>query len=45
VANVGAISGLPQIRELNIGHSVVSHAVLVGMKAAVRELLEAMAVS
>ena len=45
VANVGAISGLPQIRELNIGHSVVSHAVLVGMKAAVRALLEAMAVS
>ena len=45
VSNVAAISDLPQIRELNIGHSVVSHAVLVGMKTAVRELLDAMGVS
>ena len=45
VTNVAAISSLPQIRELNIGHSVVSHAVMVGMEVAVRELLDAMGVS
>ena len=45
MTNVAAISSLPQIRELNIGHSVVSHAVMVGMEVAVRELLDAMGVS
>ncbi len=40
--NVGPVSRLPQVEELNIGHSVVSRAVLVGMDAAVRELLQAM---
>ena len=44
-ANVGAIAALPQVEELNIGHSIVSRAVLVGMEAAVREMLEAMAMS
>jgi pyridoxine 5-phosphate synthase len=43
--NVGAIAALPQVEELNIGHSIVSRAVLVGMEAAVREMLEAMAAS
>ena len=40
--NVGPVSRLPQVEELNIGHSVVSRAVLVGIDAAVRELLQAM---
>ncbi len=40
--NVGPVSRLPQVEELNIGHSVVSRAVLVGMDTAVRELLQAM---
>ena len=44
-ANVGAIAALPQVEELNIGHSIVSRAVLIGMEAAVREMLEAMAAS
>ena len=44
-ANVGAIAALPQVEELNIGHAIVSRAVLVGMEAAVREMLEAMAMS
>jgi pyridoxine 5-phosphate synthase len=44
-ANVGAIAAVPQVEELNIGHSIVSRAVLIGMEAAVREMLEAMAVS
>jgi pyridoxine 5-phosphate synthase len=43
--NVGAIAAVPQVEELNIGHSIVSRAVLIGMEAAVREMLEAMAVS
>jgi pyridoxine 5-phosphate synthase len=41
-ANVGPVSSIPGIEELNIGHSIVSRAVLVGMAEAVREILEAM---
>ncbi len=41
-ANVRRVSEIPVIRELNIGHSIVSRAVLVGMEAAVREMLAAM---
>ena len=40
--NVGAISAVPEIEELNIGHALVSRAVLVGMGEAVREMLAAM---
>jgi pyridoxine 5-phosphate synthase len=43
--NVGAIAALPQVEELNIGHSIVSRAVLIGMEAAVREMLAAMGAS
>ena len=42
-ANVGAVAALPEVEELNIGHSIVSRAVLVGMDLAVREMLAAMA--
>jgi len=42
VANVGAIAALPGMAELNIGHSIVARAVLVGMAAAVREMVAAM---
>ena len=38
--NVQPIVGIEQIEELNIGHSVVSRAVLVGMERAVREMVE-----
>ncbi len=41
VENVGPIADVPEIEELNIGHSIVSRAVLVGMDAAVREMLAA----
>jgi pyridoxine 5-phosphate synthase len=41
-ANVGAIAGLSEISELNIGHNIVARAVLVGMERAVREMCEAM---
>lgn len=36
--NVAPVAVLPGIEELNIGHSVVSRAVLVGMERAVREM-------
>jgi len=39
--NVGAVVRLPGVQELNIGHSIVSRAVLVGMERAVREMKEA----
>ncbi len=36
--NVGPIAQIPEVEELNIGHSVVADAVLVGMKQAVLDL-------
>ena len=36
--NVVPVAGIPEIEELNIGHSVVSRAVMVGMPAAVAEM-------
>ncbi len=41
--NVGPVAELPGMAELNIGHSIVARAVLVGMVAAVREMREALA--
>ncbi|MEP7347415.1 MAG: pyridoxine 5'-phosphate synthase [Gemmatimonadaceae bacterium] len=42
VANVGPLAAIDEIEELNIGHSIVSRAVFVGLIAAVREMREAM---
>jgi pyridoxine 5-phosphate synthase len=39
--NVKAVACIPGVEELNIGHSIVSRAVLVGMERAVREMKEA----
>jgi pyridoxine 5-phosphate synthase len=36
--NVGAVAELPQVEELNIGHSIVSRALFVGLAGAVREM-------
>ena len=36
--NVGPVAGVPDIEELNIGHSIVSRAVFDGIEAAVREM-------
>jgi pyridoxine 5-phosphate synthase len=36
--NIDAISTIPEIEELNIGHSIISRAALVGLDAAVREM-------
>ncbi len=41
-ANVGPVAAIEQIEELNIGHALVSRAVLVGLAEAVREMLRAM---
>jgi pyridoxine 5-phosphate synthase len=40
-ANVAPVAALPELLELNIGHSIVSRAVLVGMERAVREMVAA----
>lgn len=42
VRNVGPVAAIPEIEELNIGHSIVSRAVFVGLDEAVREIRRAM---
>ncbi len=37
--NVGPVAKIPQIEELNIGHSIISRAILVGMERAVSEMI------
>jgi pyridoxine 5-phosphate synthase len=41
-ANVKPVAAIPEIEELNIGHSIVSRAVMVGMRRAVSEMRKAM---
>lgn len=36
--NVAPIAEIPGLNELNIGHSIISHAVMVGLERAVREM-------
>src|SRR5215216_6219748 len=38
VRNVGLVAAIPEVEELNIGHSIVSRAVFVGLAEAVREM-------
>jgi len=40
--NVGPIASIRQVEELNIGHFLIGRAVVVGMAAAVQEMLQAM---
>jgi pyridoxine 5-phosphate synthase len=42
VRNVGGIARIPEVEELNIGHSIISRSVFIGIGAAVREMREAM---
>ncbi|MDP9205497.1 MAG: pyridoxine 5'-phosphate synthase [Gemmatimonadota bacterium] len=42
VRNVALVAAIPEIEELNIGHSIVSRSVFVGLDRAVREMREAM---
>lgn len=39
--NVGALAGIPEITEFNIGHNIISRSVFVGLNQAVREMIEA----
>ena len=39
--NVQAVASLPHMTELNIGHSIISRAIFVGLERAVREMKEA----
>lgn len=41
--NVAAIAAIPEVEELNIGHNIISRAVLVGLDRAVREMRAALA--
>jgi pyridoxine 5-phosphate synthase len=41
--NVGPVAAIAEVEELNIGHSIVARAVLVGMERAVREMKELIA--
>lgn len=43
VGNLGDLLRMPHLDTLNIGHSLVSRAVFVGLRAAVKEMIEAMA--
>lgn len=38
--NVGPVASIEEIEELNIGHSIVAHALFVGLERAVREMRE-----
>ncbi len=42
VANVGPIAAIPEIEELNIGHSIISRAIFVGLREAIREIRDTM---
>src|SRR5215831_290231 len=41
VRNVGAVAGIPEVEEFNIGHSIVAQAVFVGVERAVRAMRDA----
>ena len=42
VRNVGPVAAIAEIEELNIGHSIISRSVFVGLDQAVKEMREAM---
>ena len=42
VPNVAPVAAIPECEELNIGHSIVSRAIFVGLEEAVREMRRAM---
>jgi len=43
VQNVPGLAAVPHLEELNIGHTLISRAIFVGLEAAIREMLQAMA--
>jgi len=43
VRNVGAVAAIAEVEEFNIGHSIVSQAVFIGLESSVRAMREAIA--
>lgn len=41
VRNVGALAALSEIKEFNIGHSIISRSIFVGLETAVKEMINA----
>lgn len=41
IANLAELAAVPHLTELNIGHTLISRAVFVGLETAVREMKEA----
>lgn len=41
VRNVGALAAIAEIEEFNIGHSIISRSIFVGLEAAVKEMIRA----
>ena len=41
--NVGAVAGIPEITEFNIGHNIIARSIFVGLDGAVREMRKAIA--
>jgi len=42
VKNVGRVAAIPEVTELNIGHSIISRSIFIGLPEAVREMRRAM---
>lgn len=42
VANVGPVAAIREVEEVNIGHSLVSRAIFIGLPAAIKEMRKAM---
>ena len=42
VANVGPVAAIPEVEEANIGHSIISRAIFIGLPAAIKEMRQAM---
>lgn len=40
IRNIGSVLDIPQIREFNIGHSIIARALFIGLAEAVREIAE-----
>jgi len=43
VRNVGPVADISEVEEFNIGHSIISQAVFVGLERSVRAMREAIA--
>jgi pyridoxine 5-phosphate synthase len=40
IKNVGALARIPEIEEFNIGHSIISRSIFIGLNNAVKEIIE-----